>query len=95
MNDAPKSALKKTWEYYVAMNQSKDKHLEALMDIDKKRKAGNNVTLAEESRLSSLLEVHSRQVKMFAEKMAYLREFHPTQQKSLLKKIEKFINKVE
>jgi hypothetical protein len=88
LSELSDSARERSLQSYIAMKKSKEEHLEVLIALDKKRKSGQKISLAEEARLATLLEQHSKNVQSFAEKMAHLKDLHPGQEKVLLKEIE-------
>lgn len=82
-------AREESLQSYLAMKESKEEHLQVLIALDKKRKSGASVSLAEEAHLATLLEQHSRNVRAFAAQMTHLKELHPGQEKLLLQQIER------
>ena len=88
MKERSDVAREESLRSYMAMKKSKEEHLEFLIALDKKRRSGQKISFAEETRLATLLQQHSDNVQSFAEKMAHLKEFHPGEEKVLLKEIE-------
>lgn len=69
--DLPEAAVP-AWEAYMAMEQTKQRHLSYLKELAERHRDGGSRTIPESVYLEKLLEAHSQQVKVFRKEMADL-----------------------
>ena len=79
----PKTALP-AWDAYLAMERTKNEHVELLSAIERREQHGGPRSLAEQVRLDRLLEAHDEAVGRFRRAMQVLAEDKPAHAALLL-----------